>query len=263
MMMDMPKTSSKPKLGQHFLMHPRIAERIVLVAGITHADTVLEVGPGKGLLTRALLAKAKKVIAVEADATLVAGLHESFTDDVRAGRLELIHADIRDFLTYPLFSAIAENRGYHVVANIPYYITGEILRLFLEGVYQPQSMTLLVQKEVAERIARDRKETLLSLSIKAYGEPHYEFTVPRGAFVPAPAVDSAVLSVRHISRHRFSTPEEEGRFFSLLHAGFAHKRKQLAKNLTEAGFSPALVEGKVRAEDLSLDVWLALSRAGR
>lgn len=238
------------RLGQHFLMHPRIAERIVLVAGVGPEDTVLEVGPGKGMLTNALLKQAGKVVAVEADGTLTEGLRERFAKEIAEDRLELVHADIRN---YPLPST-----SYHVVANIPYYITGEIIRLFLESGHQPRSMTLLVQKEVAARIAQASKASILSLSVKAYGEPKYEFTVPRGAFVPAPKVDSAVLSIRSISRQHFASTEEERRFFALIHAGFAHKRKKLAKNLADAGFGTAEVPENARAEDLSLNQWLAL-----
>jgi len=132
--------------------------------------------------------------------------------------------------------------------------------MFLESEQQPSAMTLLVQKEVAERIARIKKESLLSLSVKAYGEPKYEFTVPRGAFRPAPKVDSAVISVRNISRDNFSSREEEQRFFALIHAGFAHKRKFVRKNLADAGFTSDAIPEKARAEDLHLSDWLSLSR---
>ena len=126
-------------------------------------------------------------------------------------------------------------------------------------------MTLLLQKEVAERIARDPKESLLSLSVKAFGSPSYEFTVPKGAFTPSPKVDSAVLSVRGISRARFSSAAEERRFFELMRAGFAHKRKRLAKNLADAGFSADVILkdarlARVRAEDLPLSDWLSFAR---
>jgi 16S rRNA (adenine1518-N6/adenine1519-N6)-dimethyltransferase len=124
-------------------------------------------------------------------------------------------------------------------------------------------MTLLVQKEVAERIARSKKESILSLSVKAYGTPKYEFTVKRGAFNPAPKVDSAVLTIRDISRKNFVTKSEEEKFFALVHAGFAHKRKFVRKNLVEAGLSVGDIPEKSRAEDLSLEVWLASSEAKR
>lgn len=253
------------RLGQNFLMHPRIAERIADVAGLSPDATVLEIGPGKGILTRALLARAKRVIAVEADAELVSQLHSTFQKEIADGRLELVHADIRKFdfemrlnLSYSL-----KQGAYDVVANIPYYLTGELFRLLLESEHQPASITFLVQKEVAERIARSKKESILSLSVKAYSEPKYEFTVKRGAFTPAPKVDSAVLSIRDISRKNFESRAEEKRFFKILHAGFAHKRKFLRSNLKDAGASPALLASipeKARAEDIILDAWLSLCK---
>ena len=153
-----------------------------------------------------------------------------------------------------------------MVANIPYYITGEIIRQFLTAPNQPASMALLVQKEVAERIARSKKESLLSLSVKVYGSPNYCFTVPRGAFIPIPNVDSAVLRTADISRDSFTDREEEERFFEVLHAGFAHKRKRLAKNLEDyaekgeisRAFAETGLGENARSEDLSLADWLSL-----
>jgi len=224
------------------------------------------------MLTRELLKLAGKVIALEADHELFEKLQSDFASEIAEGRLELLFGDIR---TYPLSTTIANDSGYAVVANIPYYLTGEIMRMFLETENQPSSMTLLVQKEVAERIARSDKESILSLSVKAYGTPKLEFTVPRGAFKPAPKVDSAVLTVRDISRKNFATKAEEERFFTLLHAGFAHKRKFVRKNLSEAGLIPAKTaedgspdapfngafREKARAEDIPFAVWLALIKS--
>ncbi|MEK7144242.1 MAG: 16S rRNA (adenine(1518)-N(6)/adenine(1519)-N(6))-dimethyltransferase RsmA [Patescibacteria group bacterium] len=250
---------AKKSLGQNFLMHARIAERIALTAKLAPDATVLEIGPGTGMLTRELLKLAGKVIAVEADAELFEKLQTDFAHEIADGRLKLIHGDIQ---TYPLHTTTVENKGYQVVANIPYYLTGEIIRMFLESENQPSAMTLLVQKEVAERIARSKKESILSLSVKVYGTPKYEFTVPRGAFMPAPNVDSAVLTIRDISRKNFSTPEEEKKFFALLHTGFAHKRKFVRKNLTEAGLPAGDISKKARAEDVTLVEWISLSKEG-
>lgn len=253
---------AKKSLGQNFLMHARIAERIADAAGIASGDTVLEIGPGTGMLTRPLLARAKKVIAVEADHELTEKLQETFAKEIGEGRLELAYGDIRSFDPASIKGA------YALVANIPYYITGEIIRMFLSAKHKPRSMTLLVQKEVAERIARAKKESLLSLSVKAYGTPKYQFTVPRGAFLPAPSVDSAVLSVFDIRGDAFSSAEEEKRFFAILHAGFAHKRKLLIRNLetvaspeaVKNAFAGAKIPEKARAEDLALDSWRNLAR---
>jgi len=243
---------AKKSLGQNFLMHARIAERIALSAKLSPDTTVFEIGPGTGMLTRELLKLAGRVIALEADRELFEKLQADFADDIASGTLKLIYGDIRTFDISSL------PKGYALVANIPYYLTGEIFRMFLAADNQPSAMTLLVQKEVAERIARAKKESVLSLSVKAYGMPKYEFTVKRGAFFPAPKVDSAVLTVRDISRKNFSTPSEEERFFTLVHAGFAHKRKFVRKNLTEAGLPAGDIPEKARAEDLPLSAWLAL-----
>jgi len=253
---------AKKGLGQHFLMHRQTSERIVLAAGVSCTDTVLEIGPGTGVLTKELLLRSGTVYAVETDAELIPRLKETFATEIEEGRLVLIHEDIRAFDPKTI------GNDYRLVANIPYYITGEIIRQFLTAGHKPLSMTLLVQKEVAERVARSKKESLLSLSVKVYGEPKYEFTVPKGAFVPAPKIDSAVLSVRNI-RSPFENEAEEARFFTVLRAGFAHKRKQLKKNLEEIenrevilnALQSVSLKEDVRPEDIDLPTWLALVRA--
>ncbi|HWH16414.1 MAG TPA: 16S rRNA (adenine(1518)-N(6)/adenine(1519)-N(6))-dimethyltransferase RsmA [Candidatus Paceibacterota bacterium] len=253
---------AKKSLGQNFLMHRQTAERIVAASGVPAGSRVLEIGPGTGMLTRELLNAGLRVLAVEADNALAPELEETFSEEIAAGKLTVLHADIRNFAT----ETIAE--PYHIIANIPYYITGEIIRQFLTAPNQPRSMTLLVQKEVAERVAREKKGSLLSLSIKAFGTPSYAFTVPRGAFRPAPKVDSAVLVISDIGRSGFEAGEEE-RFFAVLRAGFAHKRKRLLKNLEEYWPKEAVREAAeaadlsedARAEELSLAAWRALAHA--
>jgi 16S rRNA (adenine1518-N6/adenine1519-N6)-dimethyltransferase len=249
--------TAKKSLGQNFLMHARIAERIVLAAGVDDTTTVFEIGAGTGMLTKELLKRSKKVVALEADRELYDVLVHDFADDIALKKLELLYGDVRNFDPNTL------PKNYRLVANIPYYITGEIIRTFLETRNQPESMTLLVQKEVAERIARSKKESILSLSVKAYGTPKYEFTVPRGAFRPAPKVDSAVLTIQNISRTHFKSVAQEKKFFDLLHAGFAHKRKYLRSNLEGAGFTAGAIVEKARAEDLALKDWLALTHLDR
>lgn len=253
---------TKKSLGQNFLMHAQTAERIVAAAHVPKDIPVLEIGPGTGMLTRALLAEGYRVIAVEADNELVPELERTFASEIEEGRLTLVHGDIRGF------DASSLPERYALVANIPYYITGEIIRAFLTGGRKPVSMTLLVQKEVAERIARRNKkpkESLLSLSVKVYGVPKYRFTVPKGAFKPAPSVDSAVVSINEIDAKAFKDGTEERLFFDTIRAGFAHKRKLLAGNLAEL-YSDAALEAlreaqipeKSRAEDLSLADWKRL-----
>lgn len=251
---------AKKSLGQNFLMHRQTAERIVVAANLPPHAQVLEIGPGTGMLTRALLDANHTVLAIEADEELIQTLHETFVDEITTKKLTILHQDVRTFDTTSLPGT------YHVVANIPYYITGELFRSFLTAPHQPASMTFLVQKEVAERIVRAKKESLLSLSVKAFGTPSYCFTVPRGAFRPAPNVDSAVLHIADITRDSFANSEQESAFFAVLHAGFAHKRKRLAKNLEEltepaviiSAFSRLNLDPNTRAEDLALPTWLAL-----
>lgn len=253
---------AKKSLGQNFLMHRQTAERIVGAALLPEGARVLEIGPGTGMLTRELLNAGMRVIAVEADYALIPDLEATFANEVGEGMLTLESADIRTFDTTSIKGV------YHLVANIPYYITGEIIRKFLTAPNQPASMTLLVQKEVAVRIAREKKESLLSLSVKVYGTPSYCFTVPRGAFKPAPNVDSAVLRIGNISRAGFKDKKEEDRFFEVIRAGFAHKRKRLAKNLEDVcekdairlAFTVAVLDENARSEDLSLDTWKVLTK---
>ena len=189
---------AKKSLGQHFLTSRVITNHIVQTADVQKTDTVLEVGPGKGILTTALLERSKKVLAVEKDKSLVAFLKEKFESEIKNKKLILVHGDI---LQYDLSEFRIPNSEFKLVANIPYYITGEFLRKMLSCQMQPFLMTLLVQKEVAKRIvSTDKKESILSLSVKVYGEPKYIKTVPARYFKPKPKVDSAILSVENISK---------------------------------------------------------------
>lgn len=252
---------AKKSLGQNFLMHAQIANRIVHTAQVSREDVVVEVGPGTGMLTRELLKTGARVIAIEADHDLIPTLSETFEDAITNKQLTLIEGDVRAVSLEPYVQA----GGYRVVANIPYYITGEIIRLFLSHALPPKSMTLLVQKEVAIRIAREKKESLLSLSVKTYGTPTYAFTVSKGAFVPKPKVDSAVLHIEHV-KNSFGSSEEAEQFFAMLHAGFAHKRKFVLNNLSSVAENDTLIQAfselhlspKSRAEDFTLSTWRAL-----
>lgn len=238
-------------------------QMIVTSADIQKGDAVLEVGPGDGALTRVLLAAGAKVHAVEKDARLIPILKEKFAKEIAEGTLAIIEDDV---LQFHIWNYLQEGETYKLVANIPYYITGAILEKFLSAEHKPHSMTLLVQKEVAERIARDKKESILSLSVKAYGEPRYVKTVPAGAFSPPPKVDSAILSIENISGEHFTSAAHEKKFFEILHKGFAHKRKLLARNLEPLfgkEYSHILknmrIDEKARAEDVPLEKWLSLA----
>lgn len=255
------------RLGQHFLRAAWVAEAVVTAAHIRRGDTVLEIGPGEGALTQFLLASsAARVIVVEKDSALVEHLRTRFADAVSAERLTIVASDIRDVTPEQLG---LRPRAYVLAANIPYYITGEIIRTFLTAQAQPRSMALLIQKEVAERIARNPKESILSLSVKAYGTPKLECTVPKRAFKPAPKVDSAVLSISNISRAFFKEIDEHD-FFTIVKTGFSSKRKLLLGNFKTAGFfNPELhgvafhrcdVPPKSRAEDVTLAQWQCLTQ---
>lgn len=262
----------KKTLGQHFLRNPRILEKIVAAAELTQRDNVLEVGPGEGALTELLLQKAGKVIAVEKDARLVPVLQNRFQKEIAGGKLKLIYADI---LTLPVNSQKLKVNSFRVVANLPYYITGQFLRKFLQTEYQPAAMTLLLQKEVAKRIvAAGGRESVLSISVKAYGMPRYIDTVKAGSFSPPPKVDSAILAIENISKDFFADPtvkppkitrsnlvKKGERFFALLKKGFAHPRKILSSNLGISGetLKQCGVPMNARAENLSPEDWRCLT----
>lgn len=252
----------KKRLGQNFLTSREALAHIIEAAHLSAGETTLEVGPGRGVLTRALLSQGVSVIAIEKDESLAEGLAEMFSQEIEEEKLFLVGGD---FLDVPM-EDLALPKGYVVVANIPYYITGAILQKILTTQRQPARCVFLLQKEVAERITDERRGSILSLSVKAYGSPRIGGAVSREAFSPQPKVDSAILVIEEISRKNFATRQEEEFFFSLIKEGFAHKRKLLARNLEGLfskekimrTFSSAKISPKTRAEELSLAEWLAL-----
>jgi 16S rRNA (adenine1518-N6/adenine1519-N6)-dimethyltransferase len=218
---------AKKSLGQNFLRSKGALMKIVETADLKLDDIVLEVGPGEGILTEAILRKAGKVIAVEKDNRLIPILEQKFSSEISSGKLLLVHGDILEFSlsSYQLPATHSTSSGqasYKLIANIPYYITGQLLRKFLESDNQPSRMVLLLQKEVAKRIVsgnnpallklrrtsptspiknlglRGTKESILSISVKAYGAPKYIDTVKAECFTPKPKVDSAILLVENI-----------------------------------------------------------------
>jgi 16S rRNA (adenine1518-N6/adenine1519-N6)-dimethyltransferase len=256
----------KKSLGQNFLTSIPARMAIVEAGHLTTDDTVLEIGPGKGFLTRAILDSGAHVVALEKDRDLIPVLEETFAEEIKNKKITLIEGDA---LIFSPEEAKLKDGKWKLIANIPYYITGAILSRYLSGTCQPSMMVVLVQKEVAERAcARDGKESLLSLSIKVYGDPKLVYRVSRGSFNPIPSVDSAVLQIRNISRTRFKNQYHEQMFFQTIKAGFAHKRKFLLSNLKEKIpttnwlelFTKHSINEKVRAEDLTLDTWLLLSQ---
>ena len=254
---------AKKSLGQNFLNSTPALHKMVAAADVQKSDIVLEVGPGKGALTRVLLETGAHVIAVEKDDRLIPILQETFKRQIDDGQFVLHHGDI--LTTDPAELGLKEHQ-FKIIANIPYYITGQFFKKFFSESLQPSVLVVLVQKEVAERImARDGKESVLSLSVKVYGKPLYIGTVLRGSFFPAPNVDSAILAVTDITRKNL-TDVSEKRFFEVIKAGFAHKRKQLLGNLKAFGnekiaqlFEKQKLPLDCRAEDLKLEDWLVLT----
>jgi 16S rRNA (adenine1518-N6/adenine1519-N6)-dimethyltransferase len=259
---------AKKSLGQHFLKSEKALSQIVAAGNIHADDLILEIGPGTGILTKGLLALAGKVVAVEKDRDLIAMLKETFAPEIARGRFDLIEGDILKF--DPNTLELYKSNTYKLIANIPYYITGAIIEQFLSATKQPKQIVLLIQKEVAERIvARDKKESVLSIAVKAYGTPRIVSKVPAGAFTPAPKVDSAILSIENISRDFFAQCDERA-FFKVLKFIFGKKRKQIRGSLGELLSNRAQaaaildtigIDPKTRPEDLVLDDWkrLALS----
>ncbi len=263
---------AKKSLGQHFLTSQAAIDKIIAAGEITSNDIVVEVGPGKGVLTEPLLIFAGKVVAIEKDEELTAELKERFSRAIEGFRLDLRVGDVLDFDPVVALKSSKRELHYKVIANIPYYITNAIIRMFLETAAQPDLMVLLIQKEVAERIlARDGKESILSIAVKAYGTPKIAAKVLAGSFNPPPKVDSAILVINDISKKLFGEEGEKGAidektFFKAVRAGFAHKRKKLASNLTAVYkkdkikdvFDKLKLPADTRAEDITVKDWKKL-----
>mgnify|MGYP001617545979 CR=1 FL=1 len=263
---------AKKSLGQHFLKSERALSVIVETGNLKAGDIVLEIGPGLGALTEKLLATGVKVVAVEKDGDFFELLKQKFEKEIKNGRFELIHDDILNFQTSNL-------KTYKLIANIPYNITGAILKKFLGADCQPEKMVLLVQKEVARRIVappltlgvNGGKESVLSISVKAYGTPKYVETVKAGSFVPMPKVDSAIIVIGNISKNYFNSASwqiSEKDFFDMVRAGFRSKRKKLSSNLAVTFDKNQVLEvfkklnlgNNLRAEDVDAKTWHKLAQ---
>ncbi len=258
---------AKKALGQNFLTSASVAKKLVDSANIARDDIVVEVGPGKGIITHFLLEKTNRVIAVEKDERMVEYLKEKFSQELLSKKLTLVLADILNF--NPNAYGLGSN-AYKLIGAIPYYITGVFLRKFLSIEKQPNTIALIIQKEVASRIcgssrAKSRnKESILSISVKAYGTPQYVEKVPRKLFSPEPNVDSAIICIKNISKTFFADFGEED-FFKLIKAGFGSKRKKLANNIktipkqkVERALQEIGLSINVRAEDVTLSDWKKL-----
>jgi len=252
-------------LGQHFLIDREVLGLIVETAALTPSDTVIEVGPGLGVLTRELAGRAGRVIAVELDDRLADALKEGLS---LLHNVTVVNGDILKLDPAVLLKESGSLGKYKVVANLPYYITSLVLRHFLEALVRPQTMVVMVQKEVAETIAaRPGRMSLLSVSVQFYGKPVIIGHVPAESFYPEPEVDSAVLKIDVYPQPSVVVGDVDG-FFGLVRAGFGAARKQLVNSLARGlGLSreeilPLLekagIEPKRRAETLSLEEWAGL-----
>lgn len=273
-------TVVKPKksLGQNWLVNPHILDRIIEAAEIKPEDTIVEVGPGTGNLTKKLAGifeqgseqKAGRVIAIEKDHRLIQELRQKFQNS----NVEIIESDVLEFnpRNYEL-QAIS----YKIVANLPYYITSNFLRTVFENWPKPKLIVLTIQKEVAKRImtpsissgrTKPLHTNLLALSVRYYSDPKIISYISKNNFYPVPKVDSAIIKLSPKSE----TPNSEDtkKVFRLIHAGFSEKRKLLVSNISkntgidkekilEALFREG-IDPKARAENLSLKEWQNLSK---
>ena len=266
---------ARKQWGQHFLTSHSILQRILRAAAIGKDDDVVEVGPGKGILTRELAKAARRVLAVEVDSALVARLQNEFD---AAGNVRILQGDVLHYPPErllpcfpPLADAPSTPERYLVVANLPYNIAAPTLRLFLEGSPQPSCLVVMVQHEVAKNIAAAPGDMgLLSVAVQYYGKPKIIAKVPPKSFSPAPKVTSAVICIDVYDRPPVDTPGRDA-FFRTVRAGFAAPRKQLRNAFAQGlGVSPdtaANVLGKAnidpqrRAQTLSLEEWGRLACA--
>jgi len=253
----------KKSLGQNFLVDQGALQRIVSAADLTGSETVLEIGPGLGALTRHLAVAAGRVVTVELDGRLIPLL-----EDQLAGmpNVQLIEGDI-----LRLDPAELMGGPYKVVANLPYYITAAILRHLLGATLRPQLMVLTVQYEVAQRLtAKPGQMSLLAVSVQYFGRVRRVATLKAGSFYPRPTVNSAVVRVDIYPELPVSA-QNERRFFQVVKAGFSQKRKQLRNSLkaglripvdqVEAALQAAGIDPRRRAETLCLEEWVSLAEA--
>lgn len=259
---------TKPKLGQNFLHDQQAIQRIAAALGECSQETVIEIGPGRGAVTRVLTQRAAHVLAIELDPQLIAHLRTEFPAD----RVTIVHQDILDFD----FAAASTQAGrtLAVVGNLPYYITSPILLKLAQSHASLDRAVLMMQREVADRVAAQpgsRDYGLLSVTVQLYGAVEKLFTLPPGAFSPPPQVHSSVIRWRFNPRFAFLGVSET-EFLDFVRKAFAQKRKTLANNLRAAGLTPetiahaftsASIDPQIRAEALSIEslatLWKSLN----
>ena len=251
------------RLGQNFLVNTKALEQIIKAADLKPEDTVLEIGPGLGVLTRELAKRVKKVVAVEKDQKMVAVLKETLKD---FKNVEVIQDDILKISNFYFLTS-----NFKVVANLPYYIVAPVIRKFLEMFeVRPQSMVLMVQKEVGQRIcAKPPGMSLLAVSVQTYADARIISYVSKNSFWPQPKVDAAIIKIIPSVKPRLT--EKSDLFFRIVKAGFSQPRKQLANNFskqlkvdrekTQAWLLKNGIQPVQRAETLTVENWLNLTKS--
>lgn len=251
------------KLGQNFLKDSNVLQKIIQSSCLKASDTIIEIGPGEGVLTEELAKKAKQVIAIELDNKLFKNLQEKFKNQKN---IHILNEDILKTNLPELLKKYTFN-DYKVVANIPYYITSPIIQLFLETIFPPKEMVLMIQKEVAERIcAKIGQMSILAVSVQYRAKPELLFLVDKSSFNPAPKVDSAVIKISKIETQK---KENTKKFFRTVKAGFCAKRKTLINNLSsslqidkkqiEQILKEIDIKPNQRAQELSIEHWKKLA----
>ncbi|HNV97587.1 MAG TPA: 16S rRNA (adenine(1518)-N(6)/adenine(1519)-N(6))-dimethyltransferase RsmA [bacterium] len=249
--------------GQNFLISDKILKDIIDVSDLKITDNVLEVGPGLGTLTNAILEKNVNLISVELDANFIPILEKIklVSDNFNFIKSDILKLNLNKELNSDFL------KKYKIISNIPYNITSRFLRIFLESDFAPHKMILMIQKEVAQRIVNyDKKWSKLSVMCNFYSEPKIEFYVSRNDFYPSPEVDSAVISFSNISKDRYRVDRKK--FFQIVNIGFSSKRRTLLNNLKsglnldkkniERAISDCNLDLNIRAEKLNLDNWIKL-----
>jgi len=245
------------RFSQNFLIDETVLPKIIEAANLSSHDTVIEIGPGKGILTEKLCQTAGRVIGIEIDQTLMPGL---LILQNKYPQLEVYNADFNTFN----WSELVKGQSYKIVANIPYHITGMIIRqIFRPGIELPTQVVLMVQEAVAQKIIpKEKDHSVLSNLVRLFGQPRYVAKVDKTAFSPAPRVDSAIISIANIQTPKIDNFDK---FFRLIKIGFASRRKTLLNNLS-AGFKidkkttenilkQAGIEPQRRAQTLSPGEW--------
>lgn len=257
------KLNPNKTYGQHFLMDETILEDMIDEAGVKAGDTVLEIGPGIGNLTERLLQHKAKVVSVEKDPQFLPVLKT-----LEQENKENFAYELTDALKYD-FSTRLKDVSYKVVANIPYYITGKIVQLFMHAAHKPESLTLLMQKEVAYNIAaKPGSMNLIAISVQLFADARVVCVVPGHKFHPAPKVDSAVIHITLHKKPKYKI-KDEAKLFRILRACFSGKRKQLHNTLTNnlqldkelvaTTLSKLKIDPMIRPQALTIEQWLELS----